>query len=332
VVALLRFIIKRILVSLLAVWAISIVTFLIFFAVPASPAEAMCGKDCTPERIAAVNRALGMDKPILQQYIDYHKGIFVGRELGIAPNVEHCTAPCFGFSFHTREQVTPILARALPVTVSLILGGAIMWLTIGIAMGMISALKRGTGFDKFAIGFSLVGASMPIFFFALILLGVLVFGLQILPYPQWVPFTENPLKWASGLILPWVALGMVNSAQYARLTRSQLLESLSEDYIRTARAIGLRKRTVHLRHAFRAVLAPIVTQAGLDIGTGLGGVVITETIFGMPGIGYQAVRAAPELNLPVIMATVLIAAVGVVAMNTIVDVLYAVIDPRVRLS
>jgi peptide/nickel transport system permease protein len=328
----LRFIIKRVLLALLTLWAISAVTFLIFFAIPSDPAQAMCSKDCNPEKMALVNHALGMDKPLLTQYLEFHKGIFVGRELGDPPNADHCPAPCLGFSFRTREPVLNIIKRAFPVTLSLVLGGAITWLTIGITMGMISALRRGTPFDKFAIGFSLVGASMPIYFFALILMTVFVFGLKLLPFPQYTPLTENPAKWALALLMPWVALGLINSATYARLSRSSMLETLSEDYIRTARAIGLPKRTVHLKHAFRAASAPIVTQAGIDIGGALGGVVITETIFGMPGMGYQAVQAVPSLNLPVIMATVLIAAFFVVAANSIVDVLYAFLDPRVKLS
>jgi peptide/nickel transport system permease protein len=328
----LRFIVKRTLVALLTLWAISIVTFLVFFAVPSNPAAAMCSKDCTPERIASVNHALGMDKPLLTQYIQFHKGIFVGRDLGNPPNVEHCPAPCLGFSFRTREPVLNMLKRAFPVTISIVVGGAVLWLSIGISMGLISALRRGTLFDRFSIGFALVGASMPIYFFALILMAIFVFTLKILPYPQYVAITDNPFKWMQALILPWVALGLINSATYARLGRSQMLETLSEDYIRTARAIGLPKRTVHLRHAFRAASAPLVTQAGIDIGSALGGVVITETVFGMPGLGYQAVQAVPQLNLPVIMATVLIAAFFVVAANALVDVLYAVIDPRVKLN
>ncbi len=328
----LRFIIKRILIAFTTLWAISAITFLIFFAVPSNPAEAMCSKDCTAEKLAAINRALGMDKPLGTQYLEFHKGIFVGRDIGDPPNVDHCPAPCLGYSFRTREPVLDLVMRAFPVTVSLVAGGAIVWLTIGISMGMISALKRGTPFDKFAIGFALVGSSMPIYFFALILMGIFVFGLKLLPFPQYTNFSDNPAKWFTALILPWIALGLINSAQYARLSRSSMLETLSEDYIRTARAIGLPKRTVHLRHAFRAASAPVVTQAGLDIGASLGGVVITESTFSMPGMGFQAVNAVPSLNLPVIMATVLIAAFFVVTSNAVVDVLYAVLDPRVKLS
>jgi peptide/nickel transport system permease protein len=173
---------------------------------------------------------------------------------------------------------------------------------------------------------------MPVYFFALILLGVFVFGLGLMDYPHFVPISVNPLQWAKGLILPWLALTFVQAAGYARYSRAQMLETLSEDYIRTARAIGLPKRTVHLKHALRAAITPVITLAGLDLGVFLGGVAITETIFGMHGIGWQSVNAVFDLNLPVVMATVLIAAFFVVVSNALVDVLYAFVDPRVRLS
>jgi peptide/nickel transport system permease protein len=202
----------------------------------------------------------------------------------------------------------------------------------GVSLGVYSALHRGTLGDKVAISIALIGASMPVYFFALILLGVFVFGLGLLDYPSFTPISENPVAWARSLILPWLALTFVQAAGYARYSRSQMLETLSEDYIRTARAVGLPRRTVHLRHALRAAITPVITLAGLDLGVFLGGVAITETIFGMPGMGWQSVRAAQDLNLPVVMATVLVAALFVVVSNMIVDVLYAFIDPRVKLS
>jgi peptide/nickel transport system permease protein len=328
-----RFIVKRVLLSLLTLWAISSVTFLVFFAVPASPADTMCSKNCDPRTLAAITKSLGIDKPLTQQYIDYHAGLFKGRTFerpGFAPQV--CPAPCLAYSFRTNEPVTKILARAMPVTFSIVVGAAVIWLAAGVTLGMISALRRGTVFDKSSIAFSLIGASMPVYVFAILLLVLFVFGLHLLPFPQYVSIFDNPGKWFLGLILPWLALAFIFAAQYARLARSQMLETLSEDYIRTARAIGLPKRTVYLRHAFRAAVTPIVTVAGLDIGVALGGAVITETIFGLQGMGWYAVQAIPNLNLPVIMATVLVAAFFIVCANVIVDCLYAVIDPRVRLS
>jgi peptide/nickel transport system permease protein len=202
----------------------------------------------------------------------------------------------------------------------------------GVTIGMISALRRGTVFDRAAVGTSLVGASMQIYFLGYLLLIILVYQSGLLPNPGYRPFLENPIAWAGGLVLPWLTLGFINSAVYARLSRAQMLETLSEDFVRTARAKGLPKRTVYIRHALRAAITPVVTIAGLDFGTALGGTVITETVFGLNGLGRAAVNAVNQLDTPVVMATVLLAAVFIVVMNIVVDLLYAVIDPRVRLS
>lgn len=329
----LRFIVKRLLIAVITLWAISSVTFLVFFAVPASPAETMCSKNCDQNTVNAINKSLGMDKPLITQYVDYHVGLFKGRTFERAgfPD-EVCPAPCLAYSFRTHEPVTDILKRALPVTVSIVVGAATMWLIVGISLGMFSALRRGTVFDKASIAFSLVGASMPVYFFGLVLLAIFVFGLKWLDTPHYISPWDSFGGWVGGMILPWCALAFIFAAQYARLSRSQMLETLSEDYIRTARAVGLPKRTVYLKHAFRAAITPIVTIAGIDIGGALGGAVITETTFGMQGMGQYAVQAIPNLNLPVILATVLVAAFFIVTANVIVDCLYAVIDPRVKLS
>jgi peptide/nickel transport system permease protein len=218
------------------------------------------------------------------------------------------------------------------VTVSIVLGAATMWLLIGISLGMISALKRGTLFDRIAISVSLVGASLQVYFFGLVLLLVLVYSTGLLPAPTYTPFTENPVQWALGLLLPWLTLGFLNSALYARLSRAQMLETLSEDFVRTARAKGLQTRKVYTRHALRAAITPLITIAGLDIGASLGGTVITESIFGLQGLGRISVQAVEDLNLPIVLATVLLAATFIVAANIVVDMLYAVVDPRVRLS
>ncbi len=327
-----RFVIRRLLLAVTTLFAISIITFSLFFAVPASPATVMCGKNCSPTQIAQVERRLGIDRPVPEQYGNFMKGIFVGRTIGEGDFIRECPAPCLGYSFRTDEPVTEILKRAVPVTVSIVTGAAIMWLLIGISLGMISALKRGTAFDRVAIGVSLVGASLQVYFFGLVLLLVFVYSTGWLSAPSYTPITENPLQWAKGLILPWITLGFLNSALYARLSRAQMLETLSEDYVRTARAKGLVKRKVYTRHALRAAITPIITIAGLDIGAALGGTVITETIFGLQGLGRYAVQAVEDLNLPIVLATVLLAATFIVIANIIVDVLYAVVDPRVRLS
>jgi peptide/nickel transport system permease protein len=328
-----RFITRRLLVGAVTLIAISIIVFGLFFAVPSSPAKVMCGKNCDAASIAAVETKLGLREPIVEQYTSFVKGIFVGRTYAPGTAFEQrCDAPCLGFSFRNNEAVTAILGRTVPVTISIVIGAAVLWLLIGVSLGMISALRRGTLFDKVAIGISLTGASMQVFFFGLILLYILVYTTGILPFPSYTPFTDNPAKWAQGLILPWITLGFLNSAIYARLSRAQMLETLSEDYVRTARAKGLPLRRVYTKHALRAAITPIVTIAGLDIGASLGGTFITETIFGLRGLGKETVEAVSFLNLPIVVATVLLAAVFIVVANLIVDVLYAVIDPRVRLS
>jgi len=325
----LRFIIRRVLLAFVTLFAISVTTFALFFAGPADPASLMCGQRiCSQETTERINRILGLDQPIPTQYVQYMKGIFLGRQIG---DIE-CPAPCLGVSFRTREPVLRILGRAAPVTISIALGSAVIYLVVGVGLGMISAIRMGTYLDRAAVGLSLVFASMQVFFLGLLLLYIFVYGYGWLPRPQYHPITENPLKWAGGMIVPWLTIGLLSAAVYARFSRAQMLETLSEDYVRTAKAKGASNLRVNFKHAFRAAVTPIVTIAGLDIGGQLGGLVITESTFSMLGIGRQAVNAVNTLNLPIIMATVLIAAVAVVVANLVVDVSYAVIDPRVRLS
>ncbi|WP_329104295.1 ABC transporter permease [Micromonospora sp. NBC_01699] len=329
-----RFFVRKLLLAVSTLFAVSVLTFGLFFAVPNNPAELMCGngKVCSPERLEMIERRMGLDVPVPQQYGAFMKGIFAGRTIGEGAAARDCPRPCLGFSFRNDEPVSRIVGRTLPVTLSLVAGAAVVWLLIGVSVGMISALRRGTVFDRLAVGFSLVGASMPILLFGPLLLIVFVYETGWLGYPRYVPITENPLAWASAMILPWLALGFLNSASYARLSRAQMLETLTEDFVRTARAKGLPKVTVYGRHALRAAITPIVTIAGLDLGAYLGGTVITETIFGFTGLGKASLNAAINLDMPVVMATVLLAAVFIVAANVLVDALYAVIDPRVRLG
>ncbi|WBB81061.1 ABC transporter permease [Micromonospora sp. WMMD882] len=328
----LRFVVRRLLVAVVTLTVISLLTFGLFFAVPSSPAKVMCGRNCTAADIAQVEDRLGLRDPLPRQYADFVRGVFAGRTYGSGDFRRECPAPCLGFSFRNNQPVTEIITQRAPVTFSIVLGAAVVWLVLGVSLGMVSALRRGTAFDRIAIGITLTGASMQVYFFGLVLLYLLVYATGLLPFPSYTPLTENPLRWAHGLLLPWMTLGFLNSALYARLARAQMLETLSEDFVRTARAKGLSRRQVHLRHALRAAVTPLVTIAGLDIGVALGGTFITETIFGLQGLGKATVEAVQFLNLPVVMATVLLAAVFIVAANIVVDLLYAVIDPRVRLS
>jgi peptide/nickel transport system permease protein len=327
-----RFLVTRSLRAVITLFAVSVVTFSLFFILPASPAQVMCGRNCDQKTVNQIKHNLGLDQPLVHQYTQFVKGIFVGREYGEGEFLRHCPAPCLGYSYRGNEAVTSVLARTLPVTLSIVIGAGILWILFGVTLGMFSALRRGTVFDKAAIGVSLVGASLQVPFFGLILLGIFVYGLKLMPYPQYVSLFSNPGGWLKAMILPWATLAFLNAAIYARLSRAQMLETLSEDYIRTARAKGVPKRTVYLRHALRAAINPIVTVAGLDIGLALGGTVLTETVFSLNGLGKTAVNSAFQLNLPVVMATVLVAAVFIIVANVVVDALYATIDPRVRLG
>lgn len=325
-----RFIVKRLLSAVLTLFAVSVLSFLMFFALPSDPVTGMCPKNCNPERLERVRQELGLRDPKVEQYAAYMKGIFTGRDLGSAQG-GRCDAPCLGYSYVNSEAVTDTLTRVLPVTLSIVLPAAILWLALGVGLGMISALRRGTLVDRLAIGFALTGASLQLYFVGAVLLLVFAYTLKIVPVPHYTSIFDDPLDWASGLVLAWVALAFLFSAIYARLSRAQMLETLSEDFVRTARAKGLAKPTVYGRHALRAAITPLVTIAGLDVGAALGGTVITETTFGLRGLGRTAVDAVGDGDLPMIMATVLVSAFFIVVANIVVDVLYVAIDPRVRL-
>ncbi|WFE32029.1 MULTISPECIES: ABC transporter permease [unclassified Micromonospora] len=326
-----RFLVRRLLSAALTLFAVSVLSFLMFFALPRDPVSGMCPKNCNPERLERVRQELGLRDPLISQYAGYMKGIVTGRDLGSAQG-GRCDAPCLGWSYVSNEAVSDTIARVLPVTLSIVIPAAVLWLLLGVGLGMLSALRRGSWLDRAAIGFSLTGASLQLYFVGAVLLIVFVYNLRLLPVPRYTSLFDDPLKWGSGLVLAWVALAFLFSAIYARLSRAQMLETLSEDFVRTARAKGLAKRSVYGRHALRAAITPVVTIAGLDVGGALGGTVITETTFGLNGMGRTAVDAVRAGDLPTIMATVLIAAVFVVLANVVVDLLYAVIDPRVRLG
>jgi len=329
----LRFFIRRVLLAALTMFVVSVTTFGLFFAVPADPALTMCGaRVCPADQAGRIRTSLGLDRPIPVQYAEYMRGIFVGRDVGTGADRIHCPAPCLGVSFRNRLPVLSILAKGFPVTISIVIGGAIAWLSLGLLLGTTAALRRGSAVDRFSIGFSLTGASTQVYVLGLMLTSIFVYELHWLPRPTYTPLFDNPVRFFSGMLLPWITLALINSATYSRLSRAQMLETLSEDFVRTARAKGASLRTVNYRHALRAAITPIVTIFGLELGGSLGGVVITETTFNMRGIGQIAVEAVQNLNLPVVMATVLIAAFFVIASNVVVDMLYAVIDPRVRLG
>lgn len=311
---------------------LSIVVFLLFNAVPTDPARLTCGKSCTPEVIAANRIRLGLDQPLLTQYLEWVKGFFVGRTYGSGSATFECSRPCLGYSFRSGEEVTTLIVNAVPVTMYLALGAFTLWMVVGISAGIVAAKHQGKWQDRTIMGIALVGYSLPVFFVGLLLLIFAIVRWNVLPYPDYEPPFEDPVAFFQTMLLPWVTLAILYSAYYARLTRSQILETMGEDYIRTARAKGLSERVVFRKHAFRAGLTPIVTSAGLDLAGLLGGAIITEYIFSLPGLGRVAIGAVTDYDLPTITAAVLVSAVFIIIANLVVDILYVAIDPRVRMT
>ena len=334
------FIVRRLFGAVAMLMIVSMVTFGIFFLLPKLAgqttdqlAASYAGKAPTQEAITDIKERLGLDDPIAVQYGRFVKGVVAGQDFSNGPSVMHCGAPCLGYSFRTSEPVLPTLLDRAPVTMSLALGAAVFWLIAGIGIGVLSALRRGSAFDRAAMMTALAGVSLPVYFTGLVSLAVFAYGLKLWPDGvAYRSFTDNPVDWAYNLILPWATLAFLHAALYARLTRAGMLETLNEDYIRTARAKGLPERTVITRHALRASLTPILTIFGLDLGLLLGGAVLTEKTFGFAGLGALSIDSIESGDLPMVMGVVLLATVFIVLASLIVDILYAVVDPRVRLN
>ena len=318
----LRFLIRRVLFGALMLWLVSVTVFVLFFVAPHDPARLVAGRLASPETLATVRHRLGLDQPVLDQYRHFLGGLVRGD---------------LGYSYYNSEPVRSLIAGRLPVTASLAVGAVLIWLAIGIGIGVLSARRPRSGTDRAATLFVLTGLSMPTFLLGLLLLYFLFFrlhlaGFDLFPGGGYVPLTQSPAGWVQHLILPWLTLAIVSAATYTRLTRASLLEVLGEDYIRTARAIGLSERRVVYKHGLRSSLTPVVTQLGIDVGALLGGAIVTESVFGLPGLGQLAVQSVTTQDLPVIIGIVLVAALFIIVANIVVDALYAVLDPRVRLN
>ncbi|GAA1275171.1 ABC transporter permease [Planotetraspora silvatica] len=323
------FLVRRVVGAIVILILISLITFYLFYAVPRDPARAFCGKICPPETLELVRHNLGMDKPLFVQYWLWLSAIFVGRDF---TQFGPCPAPCLGYSFATQQPVFSAIVDRFPVTLSLTLGASVVILSFGILTGMLAAWKVGQPLDKIASSSSVIGASLQIYFVGPLVVFFLVDTLGLLPRPSYVPFTEDPLTWFVHLLIPWVVLSIIFTANYTRMTRSQMLEQLAEDYVRTARAKGMSGRSVFFRFAWRGAMIPIITIFGVDLATLLGGAIITEQTFTLHGIGELAVRAVQNTDLPMLLGVTVVGAAAIVILNIVVDVLYAFIDPRVRLN
>jgi peptide/nickel transport system permease protein len=303
-------------------WIVATVVFIMYFIAPHDVARTLAGRQASAATVAAIRHNLGLDRPILAQY-----GSFLWNAL-------HGN---LGYSYTNSQPVTALIGQELPVTVSLVLGGAIIWLILGVSTRVLAATRPRSIVDRTTTGLALFFYSMPTFLLGQVLLLVLFFRLHLVgvdwfPGAGFVPFSEDPLEWARHLILPWLTIALLTAATYVRLTRGSMLDVMGEDYIRTARAKGLRERRVIYRHGLRAALAPVVTQFGIDVGTLLGGAIVTENVFGLPGLGQLVTSSLAKQDLPTIIGLVLLASAFVVVANVIVDVLYSVLDTRVRLS
>jgi peptide/nickel transport system permease protein len=331
------FVIRRLVATVFLLIVVSAITFGIFFIIPRLAgqntyqlATEYVGRNPTRQAVLQIEAQLGLDHPLWVQYGNFLKGIVIGTHYNAGTTTAYCPPPCFGYSFRTQQPVWPQMVSDLPVTLSLAIGAAIIWLVSGVSIGIISALKRGTLFDRFSMSVALVGVSLPIFFTGLISLELFSYKWPIFPNVTFVPFSTNPLLWARNLVLPWLCLSFLYAALYARLTRAGMLETMSEDYIRTARSKGLPERTVIFKHGLRAALTPIVTIFGMDLGLLLGGAIITEVTFSLHGLGLFTVEAVQNQDLPEILGVTLLAAFFIVIANLVVDILYAVLDPRVK--
>jgi peptide/nickel transport system permease protein len=320
--AIFGYIIRRLLTGIVVVWLVATIAFFLFFARPVTTvARQLAGHAATPQVINTVITNLGLNQPIMTQYWHFLNNLVHGN---------------LGYSYFSQESVDTMLKQDLPATVSLVIGAVILWLIVGLAVGIISATRARSFFDRFSNVAVLIGLSMPVF----------VIGEFLIQF-VFQPLNSNGFTWISTgysgitsgvgsfighMLLPWITLAAVQAAVYTRLSRGQLLDTLGEDYIRTARAKGLSERRVVFRHGVRAALTPVVSQLGVDIGQLLGGVVVVEQVFGLGGIGQVSVQAVFQDNLPVIIGFVIIAAIFVVVANIIVDLLYAALDPRVRIT
>ena len=327
------YIVRRILSGLTVIFAVSFAAFLLFFLGPSDPARSICGdRNCVPERLHAIESSLGLNEPIPVQLGQFYKGIFTGRTIQTGGFTKECHARCFGWSFLQDQPVTNLMLSRLPVTISVALGAAVIFVGVGCTLGVLAAIRRGTWIDRGLMAAALVVTAFPYYLVAL--LAYLTFTLQLPIFPQsgYVPVTQSPLKWFAGLLLPWLVLGLTSATAYARYTRTAMVETISEDYVRTARAKGLSMRNVYLKHTLRAALTSVVTILGLDLAFLLTGTIFTERIFAVQGLGLLGLDAFNAGDLPVILGVVIFSTMLLVFFNLLVDIVYSILDPRVRLG
>ncbi|HEY7707017.1 MAG TPA: ABC transporter permease [Gaiellaceae bacterium] len=336
-----QYLVRRLLWAFVLFLAVTVVTFVIFYVIPANPAQLVAGKSATQEDIDRAEKFLGTDKPVYVQYIRFLNRLSPFGRIETAPGDYGgwgFKEPSLGTSFATRQEVNDVVFRAAPVTASLVFGGAILWMLISVPIGVFSALRPRSLLDRAAMVFVLIGISAHPVWIGLIL--AYVFGYKL----GWFPITGycdminpgtdcgGPVDWAWHLMLPWTAFAILFAAQYVRMIRANTMETLNEDYVRTARAKGAPEGQVLRSHVLRNSLLVIVTMLGMDIALALGGAIFTESVFGLPGLGKTALESINAFDLPITMGIVVFATLAIIVFNLIVDLVYAAIDPRIRLN
>jgi len=329
-----RYVIRRILWAFVLFWAVTVVSFVLFYLIPADPAKQACGQACTEQQVKHVAHFLGTDRPIYVQY-----GKFIGRLSPIDFSAPGFKTPSLGNSFFNRQPVDTLVLQAAPVTASLVFGGVIFWMLMALPIGIISALRPRSLIDRGGMIFVLIGISMHPVWIGLVFAYFIGYRWHITPITGYADFINpphaqagGPVQWAYHLILPWMTFAIVFAALYARMIRANVMDTMNEDYVRTARAKGAPESRVLRSHILRNALLPIVTMLGMDIGLALGGAIFTETVFSLPGLGRTSIQALFNFDTPTVMGVIVFATTAIIVLNLIVDLLYAVIDPRIRLA
>ncbi|MEU6686913.1 ABC transporter permease [Streptomyces sp. NPDC046832] len=326
------FVLRRAVGAAVTLLAISVIVYVVFYATPGNVAQITCGPRCSPEQVHQVARQLNLDDPLFVRYGHFLQGLVAGQDYSTGTSVQHCSAPCLGLSYQSDQQVTRLIWAKLPVSLSLVAGAMVLWLILGVGTGVLSAWRRGRFSERVLTGLTLAGTATPVFVIGLVLMIVVCGELRLLPFPQYVALTDDPEQWAWNLLLPWLSLALIEAAAFARLTRASMLETLADDHIRTFRAYGVGERSIVGRHALRGAFAPVIALNANNVGSAIGGAVLTETLFGLPGIGQELVHAVNVVDLPVVVGMVLVIGFFVVLANAVADVLYAVADRRVVLT
>ncbi len=322
----LNYIIRRLLWACVLFVGVTLITYVLFFLLPADPARLAAGKSATAEDVARVSHQLGLDRPVHEQYALFLKRLVVDHSLGR--------------SYANRRSVNEMVGEAIPVTTALVLGGAVLWMLIALPVGILSALRPRSLLDRGAMIFILIGISAPVVWIGLLLQYVVGFKWGLTPNAGYCDVIDPPAgascggpgDWAYHMILPWVTFAILFAASYARMIRANVMDTLGEDYVRTARAKGAPENVVIRRHVLRNALLPVVTMLGLDIGVALGGAIFTEAIFNLPGLGRLALNSVLNLDLPTMQGVVVFATLAIILLNLVVDLVYAMIDPRIRLA